>query len=166
MISENTIEICPLLFMRGRTFKNSFIIADEMQNSNPSQMKMLLTRIGSGTKLVITGDLAQTDIEGSNGLGDFLNKFTFYNKNINTNTNVNTNPNKKITNIKIINFSINDVERSEIVKNVLTIYDNFYTHEENIFNKNTTSKLNNKIDQIPQKYYYTSNHIKMYNNFI
>src|SRR5210317_841402 len=59
---DRYIRIEPLGYMRGRTFTNSLIIADEMQNSTPNQMRMLLTRIGEGTKLVITGDLEQSDL--------------------------------------------------------------------------------------------------------
>ena len=62
MINDNKVEVAPLAYMRGRTFKNSFIIADEMQNATDSQMKMLLTRIGQGSKIVVTGDLAQHDL--------------------------------------------------------------------------------------------------------
>lgn len=72
MIRDEQIEIAPLTFMRGRTFENSYIIADEMQNTTPNQFKMLLTRIGEGSKLVITGDLHQTDRGFNNGLADFL----------------------------------------------------------------------------------------------
>jgi phosphate starvation-inducible PhoH-like protein len=61
MLEEQTIEVSPLAFMRGRTFKNSWIIADEMQNATPSQMKMLLTRLGDGSKMVVTGDTKQAD---------------------------------------------------------------------------------------------------------
>ena len=57
MLYNGKIEICPLAFMRGRTFKNAFIIADEMQNSSPNQMKMLVTRLGANSRMVITGDL-------------------------------------------------------------------------------------------------------------
>lgn len=64
----------PLGFMRGRTFTNSFIIADEMQNSTPNQMKMLLTRVGENTKLVVTGDTSQSDLGEKNGLMDIINK--------------------------------------------------------------------------------------------
>jgi len=59
--------------MRGRTFKNAFVIADEMQNSTPSQMKMLLTRIGDNSKMLILGDLQQSDLETRNGLEDIIN---------------------------------------------------------------------------------------------
>ena len=72
MLDENQIEISPLAYMRGRTFKNSWIIADEMQNATPSQMKMLLTRLGDGSKIVVTGDTRQADRrEADNGLLDF-----------------------------------------------------------------------------------------------
>ena len=75
LISEKSIEISPLGFMRGRTFKNCWIVADEMQNSSVSQMKMLLTRIGENSRLIITGDLEQNDRKGEiNGLEDFLDK--------------------------------------------------------------------------------------------
>jgi phosphate starvation-inducible PhoH-like protein len=72
MLEEQILEISPLAFMRGRTFKHSWIIADEMQNATPSQMKMLLTRLGEDSRMVITGDVMQTDRrEGNNGLIDF-----------------------------------------------------------------------------------------------
>lgn len=71
MIDDQIIEISPLAFMRGRTFKSSWIIADEMQNATPAQMKMLLTRIGTGSKIVVTGDVEQTDrSQQHNGLAD------------------------------------------------------------------------------------------------
>lgn len=68
------IEVCPLAYMRGRTFKNSFIIADEMSSSNPDQMKNLLTRLGTGSKMVIIGDVAQSDLPVGrlNGLSHLL----------------------------------------------------------------------------------------------
>jgi len=112
MIENEIIEIAPLAFMRGRTFKNSFIIADEMQNSSPNQMKMLATRIGVNTKMVITGDLKQSDIHTQNGLCDFINKINYY-------------ENKKNNSdfIKIIELDIDDIERSRIVKKVIQIYD-------------------------------------------
>lgn len=72
MLDEQIIEISPLAFMRGRTFKNSWIIADEMQNATPNQMKMLLTRIGERSKMIVTGDTRQADRSDSdNGLLDF-----------------------------------------------------------------------------------------------
>jgi len=64
MIAHGVIEIAPLGFMRGRTFKHTFVLADELQNSTPSQMMMLLTRIGTGCKMVVTGDVYQSDLRG------------------------------------------------------------------------------------------------------
>ena len=71
---DRCISIEPLGYMRGRTFKDSFIIADEMQNATPNQMKMLLTRVGEGTKLIVTGDLEQSDLGPENGLQDLVYK--------------------------------------------------------------------------------------------
>jgi len=107
LLNNNKLEICPLMFMRGRTFKNAFIIADEMQNSSPNQMKMLTTRIGENSRMVITGDLQQTDIFKENGLKDIINKL----KGCDTEL------------IKSIEFENKDVERSEVVKKVIEIYD-------------------------------------------
>ena len=71
-LSHNQMDRCiiiePLGYMRGRTFENTVIIADEMQNSTQNQMKMLLTRVGENTKLIVTGDLEQSDLNEENGL--------------------------------------------------------------------------------------------------
>jgi phosphate starvation-inducible PhoH-like protein len=73
MLEEQIIEICPLAYMRGRNFKNAWIIADEMQNATPNQIKMLLTRLGDGSKIVVTGDTKQTDKRNAeNGLLNLL----------------------------------------------------------------------------------------------
>ncbi len=71
---DRCISIEPLGYMRGRTFTDTLIIADEMQNSTPNQMKMLLTRIGEGTKLIVTGDLEQSDLGKDNGLENLIYK--------------------------------------------------------------------------------------------
>ncbi len=69
MLERGTVEVAPLAFMRGRTLNNSFIILDEAQNTTPEQMKMFLTRIGFGSKVVVTGDTTQVDIQsGRSGL--------------------------------------------------------------------------------------------------
>ena len=122
LISEKIIEISPLGFMRGRTFKNSWIVADEMQNSTISQMKMLLTRIGENSRLIITGDLEQNDKDGKNGLEDFLDKFKGH----------------RSDSISSIEFDKNDIERDNIVQEVLEIYEskkiNYYNEDETINN--------------------------------
>ena len=61
-IDNGLVEIVPLAYMRGRTLKNAFIILDEAQNTTPAQMKMFLTRMGSGSKIVVTGDVTQMDL--------------------------------------------------------------------------------------------------------
>jgi phosphate starvation-inducible PhoH-like protein len=71
---DRCIRIEPLGYMRGRTFNQTLIIADEMQNATPNQMKMLLTRIGIETKLVVTGDLEQSDLGSDNGLENLVYK--------------------------------------------------------------------------------------------
>ena len=71
---DRCISIEPLGYMRGRTFHHTLIIADEMQNSTPNQMKLLLTRIGEGTKIIVTGDLEQSDLGGDNGLENLVYK--------------------------------------------------------------------------------------------
>lgn len=77
-MTHNQMDRCiciePLGYMRGRTFNHTLIIADEMQNSTPNQMKLLLTRLGEGTKIVVTGDLEQSDLEGDNGLENLVYK--------------------------------------------------------------------------------------------
>jgi len=113
MMKENTIEISPLGFMRGRTFKNAFIIADEMQNCSPNQMIMLLTRLGDNSKIVITGDLKQCDKDWS-GLKDLLEKLDLYYSN--------EKEKMKEDGIGIIEFTNLDVQRSELVSKILKIY--------------------------------------------
>jgi phosphate starvation-inducible PhoH-like protein len=131
MINTGKIEICPLAFMRGRTFKNAFIIADEMQNSSPNQMKMLATRLGDNCRMVITGDLHQTDIAKENGLYDFITRLEKHN-----NTEL----------IKLIKLDNNDIERSEIVKKVIEIYD--YKYDINTTNINTVNTTNTSINNL------------------
>jgi|UniRef100_A0A6C0EL66 phosphate starvation-inducible protein PhoH len=107
LIEDKVIEICPLGFMRGRTFKNCCIVADEMQNCSLSQMKLILTRIGENTRLFITGDLEQCDRLGErNGLEDFLEKIR----------------KRRSNSISSVEFEICDVERENVVKEVLEIY--------------------------------------------
>jgi len=106
MIEEGIIEIAPLAYMRGRTFKNAFVLADEMQNATPNQMKMLLTRLGEGSKMAVTGDLAQADRLKDNGLIDFITQLE----------------SKHLKHLDIVHFEQGDIERHEAVKEVLQIY--------------------------------------------
>ena len=65
LLEKGTVEVAPLAFMRGRTLNGSFIILDEAQNTTPEQMKMFLTRIGFGSRCVVTGDVTQIDLGGA-----------------------------------------------------------------------------------------------------
>ncbi len=107
MINEGVVEISPLAYMRGRTFKNAYIIADEMQNATPNQMKMLLTRLGENSKMVVTGDLHQADRLEDNGLIDFIRQI---------------NEHKDLKCIALQHFDKKDIERHQAVKEVLTVY--------------------------------------------
>lgn len=108
MLEEQQIEISPLAFMRGRTFKNAWIIADEMQNATPSQMKMLLTRLGEGSKIVVTGDTRQADRnDADNGLLDFKRLVESY---------------RKCEYVSGVEFTGKDVMRHPAVLEVLKIY--------------------------------------------
>jgi len=106
MITEGIIEIAPLAYMRGRTFKNAFILADEMQNATPNQMKMLLTRLGENSQMAVTGDLAQADRLKDNGLINFTKLLE----------------NADTSYIDIVNFGQGDIERHDAVKEVLKVY--------------------------------------------
>jgi phosphate starvation-inducible PhoH-like protein len=93
--------------MRGRTFKDAVIIADEMQNATPSQMKMLLTRLGQGSHMVVTGDLQQADRPSNNGLLEFLGLYNDFDNH---------------RYVDVCHFTVGDVERHDAVKEILAIY--------------------------------------------
>lgn len=107
LIEDNIIEICPLIHMRGRSFENTILIADEMQNSTIAQMMMLLTRIDKNSKFIITGDTSQYDvIHNESGLVDVLDKLYF-------------NPQEGI---EVVQFEDSDIVRHPIIKKVLKLY--------------------------------------------
>jgi len=106
MIDEGIIEIAPLAYMRGRTFKHSFILADEMQNATQNQMKMLLTRLGEGSMMAVTGDLAQADRREDNGLINFTRLLK----------------NSDSTHLDVVHFNQGDIERHQAVREVLHVY--------------------------------------------
>lgn len=107
LLSTNQLEICPLAFMRGRTFDNTFVIADEMQNSTNAQMKMLLTRIGNNSMFVVSGDINQND-NFENGLQNFLSKLKP--------------EHHSYIDIHHIAFDENDIMRNPLVLDILNIY--------------------------------------------
>jgi phosphate starvation-inducible protein PhoH len=118
MVNDGIIEITPLAFMRGRTFTNSFIIADEMQNSTPNQMIMLTTRIGFDTRLVITGDPTQCDIQKENyinGLSDLLYRLDYFDSDY---------LEKQEPFFGIIELDGSDIRRSAVVEKIIKIYEN------------------------------------------
>ena len=109
MIEDQVIEIAPLAFMRGRTFKRSWIIADEMQNATPAQCKMLMTRIGVDSKIIITGDIEQADrSHGDNGLMDLSQRLG----------------KGGVKGIAVCELQARDVQRHAIIESVLGLYAN------------------------------------------
>jgi len=106
-IEQDTIEIAPLAFMRGRTLSNSFIILDEAQNTTSQQMKMFLTRIGPGSKVIVTGDITQIDLPTGKKSGLIEAKGLL----------------KKINRIEFIYFSKNDVVRHKLVSSIIEAYE-------------------------------------------
>ena len=107
MMEDQTIEISPLAYMRGRTFKNAWIIADEMQNATPGQMKMLLSRIGENSKIVVTGDVEQADRAArENGLLDVVERLK----------------QRGGDGIAVCNLGKRDIQRHPIIDTVLELY--------------------------------------------
>jgi phosphate starvation-inducible PhoH-like protein len=99
-IKNNNIELAPLSTMRGRSFDNSFVILDEAQNTSVAEIKMFLTRIGRNTKVVVNGDVKQSDINVQSGLAKIIHLIKKYNMDI-----------------PVIEFDIDDIVRSEACKN-------------------------------------------------
>lgn len=102
---DKIIQVIPLAYMRGRTLNNSFVILDEAQNTDSTQMKMFLTRMGNGSKFVINGDTTQTDIEGESGLIDVQKRL------------------KGLPGVKFIYFSANDIVRHHVVQKIVEAYE-------------------------------------------
>ena len=108
-MEKGLIEVAPLAYMRGRTLDNAFIILDEAQNTTPAQMKMFLTRIGFGSKAVITGDLTQKDLPSGqvSGLDTALKVL------------------KKVEEISICNLTSDDVVRHPLVQKIVNAYEDY-----------------------------------------
>lgn len=106
-ISENQIEIAPLAFMRGRTLSSAFIILDEAQNTTPQQMKMFLTRLGEGSRMVVTGDPTQVDLPSgiTSGLSDAVSVL------------------KGVKGVEAVGFSNADIVRHALVGRIVAAYD-------------------------------------------
>ena len=109
MLADQIIEISPLAFMRGRTFKSAYIIADEMQNSTPGQTKMLLTRIGAGSRIVVTGDVEQADrTKSNNGLIDLCERLQ----------------KAGVKGVDVCQLTDRDIQRHPIIGKILEMYSN------------------------------------------
>jgi phosphate starvation-inducible protein PhoH and related proteins len=104
LIENETIELTPIAFIRGRTFKDSYIIVDEAQNLTPQTLKAALTRIGEGSRMIVTGDLAQGDRGTKNGLQDFLERFN------------------GSTRIEVCHFTAQEVVRHAVIEEILAVY--------------------------------------------
>jgi phosphate starvation-inducible PhoH-like protein len=106
-IENGEIEVAPLAFMRGRTLSNAYVILDEAQNTTPTQMKMFLTRLGENSRMIITGDLSQTDLpkDVKSGLQDAIKKV------------------ESIEGIKCVRFSDADVVRHNLAAKIVQAYD-------------------------------------------
>ena len=105
MLKHGRIEAAPLAYMRGRTFKNAFVILDEAQNTTPVQMKMFLTRIGNNCRVVVNGDMSQHDLHGKSGLDDAVRRISH------------------IPAVKVITFKHSDIVRSGLVQEIVAAYD-------------------------------------------
>jgi phosphate starvation-inducible PhoH-like protein len=107
MIEDGVIEIAPLAFMRGRSLKDAWIIADEAQNMTPKQMVMLLTRIGENSKILVAGDVEQTDRnKGNNGLADLCERLK----------------EGGVKGIAVCDLDNRDIQRHRIIDSVLMLY--------------------------------------------
>lgn len=124
-MEKQIIEIAPLAYMRGRTLDDSFIILDEAQNTTSEQMKMFLTRIGFNSKVVVTGDLSQTDLpEGKkSGLAEAVGIL------------------KNIDDISIHRFTEKDVVRHKLVQKIIVAYDNYENSETKRFEKGRKNEI-------------------------
>ncbi len=106
LVDRGQVEVAPLAFMRGRTLNNSFIILDEAQNTTPEQMKMFLTRVGFGSRVVVTGDISQVDVPGGrSGLGDLEQMLD------------------GIDGLSFVHLGARDVVRHRIVQDIVEAYD-------------------------------------------
>ena len=114
LLERGTVEVAPLAYMRGRTLSDSFIILDEAQNTTSEQMKMFLTRLGFHSKVVVTGDVTQTDLPAGkkSGLTEALEIL------------------KDIPEIGMVHLTAKDVVRHELVQKIVEAYDSFYGQEQ------------------------------------
>ena len=130
-LERGNIEVAPLAFMRGRTLDNAFIILDEAQNTTPEQMKMFLTRLGFGSKAVVTGDITQTDLPNNKKSG--LLQATKILKNV--------------SGIGSMELTEKDVVMHELVQRIIRAYEKFEKKEDHNLNKKQELKAKDKSSQ-------------------
>ena len=118
-IQSTEIEIAPLAFMRGRTLNNAFVILDEAQNATHNQIKMFLTRCGKNSRMVVTGDPSQTDLNKRSDSG-LLKSIHIL---------------KEIDDIAVINFGHKDIVRDEMVTKVINAYDSYDDQIKDLFDQ-------------------------------
>ena len=106
LLKTRRIEMAPLALMRGRSFRNCFVVLDEAQNTTPGQMKLFLTRLGENVRVIVNGDLSQTDIQGNSGLADALERLR---------------P-RESRNVAFVHFAASDVVRSELCHEMVEAY--------------------------------------------
>lgn len=125
LLERQVIEVAPLAYMRGRTLNNSFVILDEAQNTTPEQMKMFLTRLGFGSRAVITGDMTQVDLPRGHksGLSQALDILS------------------KIDEIHITRFDSKDVVRHHLVQKIVQAYDAFDDEQEKLKAERKAARL-------------------------
>ena len=106
-LESEVVEVCPLAYMRGRTLNQAFVILDEAQNTTVQQMLMFLTRLGEGSRMVVTGDPSQVDLPGNvrSGLGDALRRL------------------ENVEGVGISRLGVGDIVRHQVVSRIVTAYD-------------------------------------------
>lgn len=134
LLERQIIEVAPLAYMRGRTLNNSFVILDEAQNTTPEQMKMFLTRLGFGSRAVITGDMSQVDLPRGtqSGLRQALHILS------------------DIDEIHITKFDSKDVVRHQLVQKIVQAYDKFDEEQEAIKQAKKQERLAQKLAEFEQ----------------
>jgi phosphate starvation-inducible PhoH-like protein len=122
ILKQKSIDVVPLEYLRGLTFQDSWILADEMQNSTPRQMQALLTRMGQNAKLVVCGDTEQSDLNGPNGLHDFVTRLSRAHDSVNEGGQTFCEDGISLESIQMIQMTDEDVKRSALVKMLLGLY--------------------------------------------
>ena len=115
LIRNKRIDVKPLAYMRGSTFKDAFVLLDEAQNTTPAQMKLFLTRIGERARVSVNGDLKQTDIRGNNGLHDAIQRCS------------------NLDSVGTIRFDRDDIVRSGLAQAIVEAYETEDAYEEGAF---------------------------------